>query len=55
MGVFGIDPVDLIGGSLPQRERRLVEAWAEMHRGELIEDWERLQAGRSPLKIASLR
>jgi hypothetical protein len=55
MAVFGIDPVDLIGGSLPQKERRLVEAWAEMHRGELIEDWERLQAGRPPFKIASLR
>ena len=29
--VIGIDPVDLIAGSLPTRQRRLVEAWAELH------------------------
>ncbi|MBI5185535.1 MAG: DUF4160 domain-containing protein [Nitrospinae bacterium] len=32
-----------MGGSLPQRQQRLVEAWAELHQEELIEDWERLQ------------
>ena len=41
IGIFGIDPVELIAGSLPRRQRRLVEAWAELHQAELRADWER--------------
>jgi hypothetical protein len=52
--VFGLDPIDLIAGSLPRREQRFVEAWAEMHQEELATDWRRLQAGQSPLPIAPL-
>jgi hypothetical protein len=53
--VFAFDSVELLGGELPQRQRRLVEAWAEIHRAELLEDWQRLQAGRPPFKIEPLR
>jgi Domain of unknown function (DUF4160) len=42
VAVFRLDPVDLIAGSLPRRERRLVEAWAELHQTELMADWQRL-------------
>jgi hypothetical protein len=42
VGIFGIDPIELIAGSLPRRQRRLVEGWAELHRAELRVDWERL-------------
>ena len=52
--VFGLDPIDLIAGALPRRQRRLVEAWAEMHQAELLEDWRRLQQGQPPLPIAPL-
>ena len=55
VGVFSIDPVDLIAGELPRVQRRLVEAWAELHRAELETDWERLQAGRPALPIAPLQ
>ena len=48
-------PVELVGGDLPRKERRLVEAWAEMHLGEPMENWERLQGGKPPFKVASLR
>src|SRR5258706_6959996 len=27
VGIFGFDPVELIAGSLPKRQMRLVEAW----------------------------
>ena len=30
VGVFAIDTIELIGGDLPQKQRRLVEAWAEI-------------------------
>ena len=53
--VFAIEPVELIGGHLPRTQRRLVEAWAEIHQAELATDWKRLQAGQPPLKIEPLR
>jgi hypothetical protein len=52
--VYGLDPVELISGSLPLRQQRLVEAWAELHREELTEDWRLLQQGRRPQPIAPL-
>lgn len=54
VAVFTLDPVDLIAGSLPRRQRRLVEAWAELHQAELEEDWRLLQAGQPPLPIDPL-
>lgn len=55
VAVFSIDPVEVISGSLPRRQQRLVEAWGELHQMELNGDWERLQAGQSPLPIDPLR
>lgn len=52
--VFGIEPVTLISGSLGIRQRRLVEAWAELHQDELVADWELLQVGKLPLPIEPL-
>lgn len=54
VAVIGLDPIDLIAGLLPRRQRRLVEAWAELHQEELVADWARLQAGQAPLPIAPL-
>jgi hypothetical protein len=34
VGIFSIDPVEIIAGSLPRRQKRLVEAWAELHQNE---------------------
>ncbi len=55
VGIFAIDTIETIGGSLPQRQRRLVEAWAEIHQAELVAAWERLQQGQAPGKIEPLR
>ena len=52
--VFGLEPIELIGGNLPRRQLRLVEAWAELHRDELQVNWERLQHDEPPIRIASL-
>lgn len=54
VAVFGLDPVDLIAGSLPRRQHRLVVAWAELHQAELIDDWQRLQSGQRPVPIEPL-
>lgn len=55
VAIYSIDPVELITGSLPRRQQRFVEAWAEMHQLELRDDWERLQSGHRPLPIDPLR
>ena len=54
VGVFSLDPVELIAGSLPRRQRRIVEAWAEVHQTELLAAWERLQEGDVPEPIDPL-
>lgn len=53
--VFSISPVTRIAGSLPQRQQRLVEAWAELHQTELQTDWQLLQDGRRPVPIRPLQ
>jgi hypothetical protein len=55
VAVFSISPVALISGSIPQRQQRLVEAWAELHQEELLSDWNLLQEGRRPAPIAPLQ
>jgi hypothetical protein len=46
--VYGLDP-------FPLRQQRLVEAWAEIHREELLGNWRLLQQGRRPHPIAPLQ
>ena len=55
VAVYAIDDVELLAGSLSPRQRRMVEAWAEIHLDELQKDWERLQEGFPPFKIEPLR
>ena len=54
-GVFGIEPIELLAGSIPRRQQRLVEASAELHQAELKVDWDRLQGGQPPEPIDPLR
>ncbi len=55
VGIYAIDDIERIGGELQKAQERLVQAWAELHRAELLENWGRLQAGKRPLRIAPLR
>jgi len=55
VAVYSITPVDLLTGDLPRRQRRLVEAWAELHTEELSLAWQALQAGQLPPPIEPLR
>lgn len=52
--VFTINPITVIGGSLPQRQQRLVEAWAELHQDELRSNWELLTSGKTAAPIQPL-
>ena len=46
VGIFSVDPIELIAGSLPKRQRRLVEAWGELHQPELAADGNNCNKGR---------
>ena len=46
---FRIGDLALIEGRLPTRVGNLVREWAELHRGELLADWQ-LAEGRRPLR-----
>jgi hypothetical protein len=48
VAIYSFDPVDLMAGSLPRRQQRLVMAWAELHQAELLADWERRTRVRAP-------
>jgi len=50
-----IDQVEVIDSSLDVRQLRLVLAWAELHREELLENWRRARAGETLLEIDPLR
>jgi hypothetical protein len=54
VAVIGLSPIEVLAGGLSRRQQRLVEAWAELHQDELLEDWRRLQEGQVPLPIAPL-
>jgi len=53
--VFTINPVEILSGSLPTKQRRLVEAWAEIHQDELKAAWKSLDSGKKPSPIEPLR
>ena len=53
--VFRIPDAEVLAGSLPRSQRRMVEAWAEIHRTELAENWARVAAGREAFKIPPLQ
>lgn len=55
VAVYAIDPVQVLSGKLPKKQQRFVEAWAELHQGELMENWQRLQRGQTRFKIDPLR
>lgn len=51
---FAIDTLAVLEGGLPRRVTALVLEWANLHRGELRENWERALR-HDPLKpVASL-
>lgn len=53
--VFAIDDGDILEGDLPRSKLRLVQAWIELHRDELVEQWRLAAAGRQVSRIQPLR
>ena len=51
---IGIDEGVILAGQLPRKQLRLVQAWIELRRDELLADWELASSGEQPYKIAPL-
>ena len=45
----------LTEGALPAKQMKLVGAWIEIHRDELLADWKLCQNGEKPFSIDPLR
>ncbi len=53
--VIGIHDCEILGGQVPARQLRLIQAWIEIHRDELLADWELCQNGEKPFQIEPLK
>ena len=54
-GVFSIEDAGLIAGKLKLNKMRLVQAWIEIHKDELMADWELAINGQEIFKIDPLK
>ena len=52
--VINIDD-EIVEGFMPKRALKLVFEWMELHKKELIENWELAQNGELPKKIEPLK
>ncbi len=53
--VFGISAGEILAGALPPGKARLVQAWIEIHREELLADWQLTVSGEEAFKIDPLK
>lgn len=52
--VIAIDDGDVLDGDLPRAKMKLVQAWLEIHREDLIADWNLAVQGLPPQRIKPL-
>ncbi|MBM2813000.1 MAG: hypothetical protein HW416_3759, partial [Chloroflexi bacterium] len=53
--VFSIDDGRVLDGGLPAAKTRLVQAWIEIHRDELLANWQLAVMGEEVYRIEPLR
>ena len=53
--VLGLPDGEGLEGALPGNKMKLVHAWMEIHRDELLADWDLAVTGQQPYKIEPLR
>lgn len=52
---ISIEDGSILGGSLPSAKMKLVQAWLEIHREELLANWKLAVAGEPIFKINPLQ
>jgi hypothetical protein len=53
--IMNIETCDIIDGKIAARQLRLVSAWIEIHKDELLADWNLCQNGEKPFNIEPLK
>lgn len=53
--IFTIPEGELLEGEMQTSKRKLVEAWIEIHKDELMADWELAIGGEEIFKIEPLK
>ena len=52
---IAIDDGRVLAGDFPPRQLRMVQVWIDIHRDELMANWELAVAGDEPFRIAPLQ
>lgn len=52
---ISIEDDSVLEGSLPPKQLKMVQAWIEIHKEELLLDWELAVNGDEPFRIAPLQ
>jgi hypothetical protein len=55
VAVISILNLEILEGEIPTKQLRLVLAWMEIHREELLANWKLCQNGETPFQIESLK
>ena len=53
--MFAITTGEVLAGELPSNNTRLMQAWIEIHRDELLADWQLAISGEELFKIEPLK
>jgi hypothetical protein len=53
--IVSIPDGEVLDGSIPKSKMKPLQAWIEIHKDELVADWELAVAGEQPYKIEPLR
>jgi hypothetical protein len=52
---ISIEDGTVLAGKFPPKQLRMVLAWIDIHKDELMADWELAVAGEEPFRIAPLQ
>jgi hypothetical protein len=52
---IAIESGDVLAGQIPPKQLKLVQAWIELHQDELLANWQLVNEGEEPYKIAPLQ
>ena len=55
VAVIGIPEGDLLEGTIPKNKMKLVEAWIEIHKDELMANWKLAVEGKPLFKNRSIK
>ncbi|MEC4747058.1 DUF4160 domain-containing protein [Methylomicrobium sp. Wu6] len=53
--IVAIPDGEALDGSIPKAKMKLLEAWIELHKDELLADWQLAVSGEQPYKIEPLK